>query len=97
MMVPQNIRQGLLTLAEDSGSPVASGRGSPELAISREGLPTHRLYGAGGAMFRSPARSLAISLPDPAAKCKDGAHQSLAFTENLLQKAVHGVRRSTTA
>ncbi len=74
MTVPQEFRQGLLTLAEDSGTPVASSRGSPELAVSREGLPTHRLYGAGGAMFKSPARSLAISIPDPAAKYKEGAY-----------------------
>lgn len=74
MMVSQDCRQGLLTLAETGGSPAASSRGSPELAASREGLPTHRLLGVAGAAYRSPARSLAISIPDAAAGYKEGAH-----------------------
>ena len=40
MTVPQEFRQGLLTLAEDSGTPVASSRGSPELAVSHVQEPS---------------------------------------------------------
>ena len=86
-MVPQEFRQGLLTLAEDGRSPAASSRGSPELAASREGLPTHRLPGAGAASHRSPARSLAISIPDAAAGYKEGAFPAARILRGVQQSA----------
>ena len=86
--MPQPFRQGLLPLAENDSSPAASSRGSPELGASREGLPTHWLQGTLTASHRSPARSLAISVPDEAAAYKEGAYQPACILPGMKQRTL---------
>ena len=97
-MMPQYGRQGLGPLAEGSVSPAASGRWSPELALSREGLPMHWLaahHGLKGAEAcrRSPAKMLAISIPNDVANYKEGAqrHMQLALLMDHLWKMMSAV------
>ena len=108
-MMPQYGRQGLGPLAEDSVSPADSGRWSPELALSREGLPMHWLaahHGLKGAEAcrGSPAKMLAIGIPNDTASYKEGAqwHMQLALPMNQFIKdnvrcLSYGVNRVTRA
>ncbi len=72
-------RQGLTPLAEDGGSPGISRRISPELAVSRETCPSHWLHASVGASYTSPAKSLAICIPDDAVGYKEGACKTICM------------------
>lgn len=78
-MMPLYGRQGLTPLAEEGGSAGISRRMSPELAVSRETCPSHWLHASVGASYTSPAKSLAICIPDDAVGYKEGACKTLCM------------------